>query len=214
MRSSAERGSSLLDVLLASAIGAMIALISIGVLRLGLSLTVQTTTAAGNFTHMRTVTDRLHARSASAWSVFVPTIDIFHHFNGDGHEVDFFTETANHVPLFWAERYDASKGTLTGYSYATPGDPPTIHDDPLTDVRSFTAHYGHLEDLALESSPLYDPLFAHATLHNADLTFSSERGMHGGNAFVSLHMRIGKIAQDITLAAATTPTGFTVIVPY
>ena len=214
MNGTAERGSTLLDVLLASAIGAMIAIVSIGVFRLGLGLTIQTTTAAGNVTHVRTVTDRLHARADSAWAIFVPTNDVFGHLNSDGHEVDFFTESADHVPLYWAENYDASKRTLTGYTFATPGDPPTTRDEPITDVRRFTAQSGHLEDLASEGSPLYDPLFAHATLHDADLAFTSEPGVHGGNAFVSLRFTIGKVAQEATLAPATTPTGFTVIVPY
>ncbi len=214
MSDSAERGSTLLDVLLASAIGAMIAIVSLGLIRVGLGLSVRTTDTARNFTHTQTVVDRLRARASSAWSVFVPAIDVFGHGNNDGHEIDFFTESADHVPLFWAESYDASARTLTGYTYATPGDPPTVHDEPIGNVRAFTARYCPLEDLALATSPFYDPLFARATLHDTDLALTGEPGVHSGNAFVSLQFTIGKVEQETTLAAATAPTGFTVIVPY
>ncbi|MHB8462522.1 MAG: PulJ/GspJ family protein [Vulcanimicrobiaceae bacterium] len=214
MRDSRERGSTLFDVLLASAIGAMIAIVCIGLLRVGLNGVARTNGTARAFTQARTVIDRLHARADSAWSVFVPTNDVFGRANNDGHEVDLSTETANHVPFFWAETYDASARTLTGYTYAMPGDPPTLHDEPIADVRDFTARSSRLEDLALATSPVFDPLFARATLHDADVALTTQPGVRGGNGFVSLHFTIGKVDQETTLAAATAPTGFTVVVPY
>lgn len=209
-----QRGSTLLDVLLASAIGAFVTLASLALMRTGFALSAKSDLAAQNITASRALIDRLQSRARSAWSIFIPTSDVLSQNNSDGHEVDFYTQTANHVPFFWAERFDRATHALTAYSYANVGDVATPTGERVPRVTAFWAKAATLEDLQRAGSPIYDPLFTSATLQNASVAFVDQVGVRGGNAIVVLSITVGALRRECTLSSGTAPTGFTVVVPY
>lgn len=209
-----ERGSTLLDVLLASALGAILALISLGILRSGLALASHANTLAIDLQAADSLSNRMRAHARSSWSIFVPAVDLKNRDNRDGHEIDFYTRTANQIPIFWAECYDAASRRITSYSYGHRGDTPIPESTRIEHVTQFIATWAGLDDLNNPDSKTQDRLFTNATLHNARVVFPSEPGLYGGNGIVIVSFSIGSIHRSATYASLTAPTGFTVSVPY
>ncbi len=209
----AERGFTLVETLIATAIAA----VTIG----GLVLLAAHLTSLAARLHARAdaqmradrLNERLASEAAGAWAVFVPPADVLGIANGDGHELDFFAEDALHRPYAWAYRYDTTRGTLARYAYA-PGEPP-IQTEALGAFDAFVAR-GPFAPSALgdPTSGAYDPLFAGASVPFVAHAFAQMPNATGGNAFVVVRVRAAGVDRNETLASATAPTTFTVLVSY
>ncbi|HTU83107.1 MAG TPA: prepilin-type N-terminal cleavage/methylation domain-containing protein [Candidatus Acidoferrales bacterium] len=156
--------------------------------------------------------DRLAAQAAGAWSVFVPDADVAGNSNADGHEVDFATQDAAHRQHWSAFTFDARANRVTAYAYA-PGVAPAAgeHFDNVGDLQATGFAVTALTDPA---GPGYDPLFAGASASGVDVDFGWGSKATGGNHLVRVRLTGDGVARSLTLASATAPTHFTVVVEY
>jgi type II secretory pathway pseudopilin PulG len=208
----AQRGFSLVEVLVASAIAfalgwALLSLLhvtSFAATRMDARLRARDGAAR--------LTERLESDAGGAWSVFVPPQDVAGASNADGHELDFVTEDASHRSYWWAYGYDAASSRVTAFAYA-PGAAP-VSGETFDGIASFSARQYALSALAKPASRIYDPLFAGAQFAPVDVVLPWGAPAAGGNRLVRVHL--GALGSDrtLTLASATAPTHFTVIVDY
>ncbi len=153
-----------------------------------------------------TLAERLGSEADSSWAVFVPTNDVLGASNGDGHEVDFFTEDGAHRPFAWAYRYDAASRLVTRYSYA-PGIGAQAGES-AGPFDSFAA-------VAVAAPSITaDRLFAGASVPGVQYHFDTMPEAIGGNGLVHVAIRARGIVENEMLASATAPTSFTVVLNY
>ncbi len=193
-----QRGFTLVEVLVATAIAAMLAIITMTIARAWTDWSARTSLRANAYAALDTLEDRLDAESATAWSVFVPVPN----------ELDFATRDARHRSSFRAIRYDPSLKTLTTYAYGTPDDPPIVAGIIAEHVDAFDA----TTTLASTSG---DPLFAGATVADAtiDLGFGIPEAL-GGNRLTLVTVMIDGMQRRFALASATAPSNVTVVLRY
>ena len=107
----AQRGFSLMEMTVATAIALMVGWLLLGIAR----TTIFGAAHLDRRLRARTSVDRLEERltsdAATAWSIFVPARDVNGAANGDGHELDFVTEDASHRSYWWAYTFDAAGAT-------------------------------------------------------------------------------------------------------
>ena len=151
--------------------------------------------------------ERMSSDAVSALAVYVPATDALGTSNGDGHEVDFFTEDGAHRIYGWAYTFSAATGTLTRYAL-NPGAAATA-GDTLDDLDSFSA-----SALTVGQLGSYDPLFAAASAPDVPFTFSAMPGVVGGNRLVAVQLTASGVNRSVLLAGADAPTAFTVVVTY
>ncbi len=209
---SSQRGFSLAEIIIASAIA-----FTIGALLIWLTHATVLAAAhldqrlsAGSTTDR--LADRISADASSAWSIFVPARDVLGNANADGHEVDFVSEDASHRSYWWAYNFDPHASNVTVYSYA-PGTPPSS-GDVYAGVTSFSAETHALTDLANPASDVYDALFAGDVLTPVDVPFDWGGNAVGGNHLVRVRVAAEGIDRTMLLATGTAPSHFTVVVDY
>ncbi|HTX55489.1 MAG TPA: type II secretion system protein [Candidatus Acidoferrales bacterium] len=156
--------------------------------------------------------ERLSSEAASSWAVYVPTTDALGASNGDGHEIDFFTQDGAHRTYSWAYTFDAATKTLTRYALA-PGNPP-VAGDTIGGIDAFSASAATVGDLGSPASAAYDPLFASANATDVPFTFTAMPGAIGGNRVVALAIAASGVDRNVVLASDDAPTAFTVVVNY
>lgn len=208
-----ERGFTLIETLVGAAIAAIV-IWSLVALAARMAAGAERAGARAD-AQMRAdrLTERMESEAASAWAVFVPPADVLGASNADGHELDFFTDDAAHRPYAWAYRYDAVSRTLARYAYA-PGVAAT-RTESLGTYDAFAASGPYAPSaLAAPASPAYDPLFAAATAPAVAHAFPMLPDAVGGNELVLVHLQAPGVDRTETLASATAPTAFTVVVTY
>ncbi|HEY1682247.1 MAG TPA: prepilin-type N-terminal cleavage/methylation domain-containing protein [Candidatus Tumulicola sp.] len=207
-----QRGFSLLEVLIASAIAVVLACQSIAAIHafaLEAASTGRRVRAASAWAGLR---ERLAGSAATAWSVFVPQRDVLGNANADGHEVDFVTQDATRRSFWWAYAFDRSKRRITQYAYSPGGDmrAGATYDD----IDGFAAIAYPISAVALPSSPAYDALFAGATAPDVTVPFAWTPAAAGGNGIVRATIDAPGVHALEILAPATAPTRFTVVLTY
>lgn len=151
--------------------------------------------------------ERMSSEAASSLAVYVPATDALGASNGDGHEVDFFTEDGAHRTYGWAYNFATATKTVTRYTL-DPGNAATA-GDTLADIGSFRAR-----PLTVSQLGAYDPLFAGATASDVPYTFAAMPGALGGNRLVAVQITASGVNRSVLLASADAPTAFTVVVTY
>ncbi|MDQ2992758.1 MAG: prepilin-type N-terminal cleavage/methylation domain-containing protein [Candidatus Eremiobacteraeota bacterium] len=203
-----ERGFSLVEVLIAAGISVMLAAMLVVVAHAFIGWSHRASASGNAQAGFDRLEEPFTTESAGAWSVFVPATDVLGMSNADGHELDIATEDALRRPSFRASRYDAGAATLSEYVYGAPSDTPIATGDVTTGVTAFSAING-------SASTLAGPLFANATIADADvpLQLGSPEAI-GGNRLTQIRVLIGTFEREMTLASATAPTSYTVVLRY
>jgi hypothetical protein len=157
--------------------------------------------------------ERLQSDATGAWSVFVPSSDVTGSANGDGHELDFVSEDAAHRQYWWAYRFDASDGRVVKYTYASRG--AATAQESYAGIASFRAGAHPLTDIAVPSSPAYDPLLAGTPgLVAVEVPFGWSAEAAGGNRLIRVAITADGVDRVMHLASGTAPSRFTVVVRY
>lgn len=187
MTRTAEGGFTLLETLIAAALGT---LVLGGALLAGAQLS---RTAAAADDRMRGIDavarldERLHSDASSAWAVFVTP--------GNASEVDFYSQDGAHRPFFWRYSYDATmRAVARGGEIFAP-------------VSGFLAAGVQASQIGV-----LDPLFANARV--PDVAYAFSPGTPAGNALVHVRIDAPGIVRDEFLSSATAPTTFTVVIEY
>jgi hypothetical protein len=153
-----------------------------------------------------TLVARLQRDASSALAVFVPASDVLGNANADGHEVDFYARDSQNHPLFWAYRYDATAGTITRYTYATPGAAATA-GLAITSMTGLTATA--IAASSLVSDPLVAAPLAGYTPTDVSLDVGYA-GIEAGNGLTAVRIQNAAFDRTVRLLPGTGPTGFTV----
>jgi prepilin-type N-terminal cleavage/methylation domain-containing protein len=209
-----ERGFSLVEVLIATAIFSVVAGVALVSLQSFVhwnTILTQRQTESAAFGQL---VDRLQAEEDSAWAIFTPPTDVFGKPNTDDHELDFFARDGQNRAYFWAYLFDSAHGTLQKYTYAAPGSAPTASGDPITGVKAFTAHTYDVSALNDPSTPIYEPIYANRPLSPYDVHFGFGNAVAGGNQIT--YVRIDGTANTAALQLSTqlAPGGWTVRLAY
>ena len=214
MRLACQRGFTLIDVLVGTAIAVVVAGVAIAILHALAGWTVRTAGIVDATSSLDRLADRWDADAATAWSIFTPTTDVFGVANADGHEFDIATQDDLRRTSYRAYAYDASTRTLSEYIYASPGDAPTPTGDVTTGVGAFVATTEVPSSLQRPGDPLYDPLFAPSTIVDADVPVGLAAQALGGNRITMVRISAGNQTRTIALASGTAPSSFTVVLTY
>jgi Tfp pilus assembly major pilin PilA len=157
--------------------------------------------------------ERLESDASSAWSVFVPEMDVGGAANADGHELDFVSEDASHRQYWWAYAFDARSQSVTAYAYA-PGTAPAAGQQ-FDGVTALQAKVFAVTALPDPSSAIYDPLFAGAAATPVDFDFGWNNAQaRGGNRFVRVTFSGTGVDRELLLSSGTAPSHFTVVLRY
>lgn len=189
-------GFTLIETLIGAAIGALLVW--------GVLVFADRMAAWGNAANQRVnavagagrLVERMSSEAASSMAVYVPATDALGASNGDGHEVDFFTQDGAHRTYLWAYTFSAAAKTVTRYAL-NPGN-AAIAGDTLADIDAFSANA-----LRVTQLPAYDPLFAAASASDVP-----------GNRLVAVQITASGVNRSVLLASADAPTAFTVVVTY
>ncbi|MHB8147240.1 MAG: prepilin-type N-terminal cleavage/methylation domain-containing protein [Vulcanimicrobiaceae bacterium] len=207
-----ERGFSLVEVLVCSAIAAIAVTVLVSLAHHMVRTTQHLERRLQATSATQALLDRLQSDAASAWAVWVPATDVLGDDNGDGHEVDFFAEDGSYRRYAWAYRYDTASGVVTRYAYASGIAPSAgVTYQPL---EAFVATSAAASAIADPSSALYDPLFSSVRVAAYDYDFGTAFGATGGNAITHVHITSTGNDGDALLSSATAPSHFTVVVTY
>ena len=156
--------------------------------------------------------ERLSAEAAGSLAVYVPATDVLGQNNGDGHEIDIYTQDGAHRSYAWAYTFDAAAQTLTRYTL-TAGSAP-VAGDVLSDIDRFSAGAATVAQLGVPSSLAYDPLFAGANAADVPYSFATMPNAVGGNRLVVVQLAASGVDRSVLLASEDAPTAFTVLVNY
>lgn len=214
MRGAGERGFTLIDVLVGTAIAVLIGGISIAIVHALVGGTVHTARSVTATSSLDRLADRWNAASAGAWAIFTPSDDVFGAPNTDGHEFDIATQDDLRRTSYRAYVYNAPAQQLREYVYASPGDPPIATGDVSTGVTAFVATTESPSALQHSGDPLYDPLFSPSTIVDADVDVGMGAQAVGGNRLTSVRIAAGSFTRTILLASGTAPSSFTVVLTY
>ena len=206
-----QRGAALLDLV----VGAAAALVVFSLLVAVLHALVVTAASRHAVMLARTQSDqlleRMRSEAASAWSIAVPAADITGESNADGHEVDFVSEDATRRIFHWVYRFDAAAQTVTRYVVAAGSSPAP--GSSASGITGFTARLFPASALTDPASPIYDPLFAGASVVPVEYAFGGG-GAVGGNALVQITIRAAQTSRTELFSTGVAPTQFTVVVRY
>ncbi len=205
-----QRGAALLDL----TVGAAVALVIFGLLVTLLHALTMASASRHALMLARTGTEqlleRMRSETASAWGIAVPASDLEGQSNADGHELDFTTQDATRRTYHWAYRYDAVTQSVTRYAVA-PGASPQP-GAVLSGITAFSATAYAANAIADASSPIYDPLFAGASV--VPISYELNDGSFGGNGFVEVSIAAAGVARSELLSTSVAPTQFTVVIEY
>lgn len=151
--------------------------------------------------------ERMSSEAASSWAVYVPATDVLGASNGNGHEIDFFTEDGAHRTYAWAYNFDAATKTVTRYAIG-PGN-TAVAGDTLGSIDALSA-----TALTVAQLGTFDRLFASASASDVPFAFAAMPGATGGNRLVAVQLAASGVNRSVVLASADAPTAFTVIVTY
>lgn len=204
----AQRGFSLVEVLIAAGISVMLAAILVSAAHAFAGWSQRASAVAGAHSALDRLEERIDAEAAGSWSVFVPANDVLGLSNADGHEFDIATEDALRRPSFRAYRYDAGASRLDEYVYGARGAAPVPTGDVTAAVTAFSAASG-------AASALAGPLFANATIADAEVpSLVGDPEATGGNRLTRIAIAIGAFRRTFTIASATAPSRVTVVLRY
>jgi prepilin-type N-terminal cleavage/methylation domain-containing protein len=226
MGSARERGFSLIEVMIAAAIFAVIMGTAFGTVVMLNNATRSAATTQRGATAIDRQVAQLRAEAATASAVFVPPADLHGAENADGHEVDFYSKGQANRDVYWRYVFDEKRATLQRYDY----DPQTSAAGGVRDARSGSidtaASYPEIPGVSafsariIEANQLADPavnryagLFSRAPSGepvslNDPANGRNVAGLVGGNRIVEIRLSNRKAARVVHLAAGTMPTGF------
>jgi prepilin-type N-terminal cleavage/methylation domain-containing protein len=225
-RPGGERGFTVLEVLVATALIAAVALTGLAACKTIAHVTLSAHTASNGAESIDEQIGQLHNDAATAFAVFVPAADRFGRPN-DGQELDFYSQADDGRAIRWCYFYDAAAQTLQRWDYDGAGpygvrsvdtgavDPGAAYP-PLRHIVRFAA-------AALGADQLGDPhrntyygiaaLFARR-LQAWPVRYGDPRpgaaSAVGGNGLVQVSIENATAARVAHLAAGSMPTGFTV----
>jgi type II secretory pathway pseudopilin PulG len=207
MRSACQRGFTLIDLMVGTAIAILIASLCIAVVHALLGWTARAETTVSATSSLDRLADRWDAAAASAWAIFTPANDVFGAANADGHEFDIATQDDQRRTSYRAYVYSANARKLSEYVYGSPGDAPIATGDVTTGITAFSAQ-------TAKPSTLGDPLFTRSTIADADVGVGLESQAIGGNRITSVAISAGSLQRTIALASGTAPSSFTIVLTY
>jgi type II secretory pathway pseudopilin PulG len=207
-----ERGFSLVEVVIAGAVGVFILLAVLSTANTFISGAARTNARLESQAAADRLVERVATEASGAWAVFVPANDVAGRSNADGHELDLFSEDGAHRTYAWAYLYDAQTKFVTRYVCA-PGT-AAVATETLGPFDAFEADPADVTGLAKPSSIIYDPLFAGATAPVVHYAYAAMPSAIGGNAIVRLHLLASGVDRAEMLAGANAPTTFTVVIRY
>ena len=230
VRSSDERGFTLVEVLIAGAIIAIMGLIGLTAAKAVAGMTQTIYTAGRDAAAIDSQITQMRNDAASAFAVFVPAQDMNGATNGGpagAHEVDFYARGDAGQDILWRYFYDATQQTLARFDYDAAGtngvrDPATgridaaAHYPELRAVTAFSARAVGADELVTPAQDRYAGiavLLAHTPQAYAvrydrpDLTIPAAAG---GNGVVVVTLGNAAAARMVHLAIGALPSGFTV----
>jgi len=208
----AERGFTLVEVVVSTAIAAILAVALLSLVHVAVIASASTNARV----LARGSTDRLAGQletdALGAWSVFVPADDVLGASNSDGHELDFVSEDGSHRQVWWAYAYDAAAQNVTRYAYA-PGT-PARPGDVFEGIAGFSARTFAVTAVGDSSSAIYDPLFAGAVVTPVEFDYGLGGNATGGNHLVRVRLFAAGVNHELLLASGTAPTHYTEVLEY
>jgi prepilin-type N-terminal cleavage/methylation domain-containing protein len=221
-----ERGFTLLEALIATAILTLVALSGLAACKaLAHTLSWSADAQAGSAA-LADQTAQFTSDAASALAVFVPATDMNGRPNA-GQELDFYSTNFSGGPLLWRYVYDPAAQTLQRWDY-DPGGARGVRDvktgtiDPaaaypaLPGITRFSATSLTADGLGDPAHNVYSGiggLFARpprAQPVRYDMPAPNFPKVVGGNGVVQVALANRNAARLIHLAAGSLPTGFTV----
>jgi type II secretory pathway pseudopilin PulG len=182
-RAAAQRGFTVLELLVSVALLVTIGLITLAVVQYLVRAVDGRASGVGGAVAVEQLLGTMRGDAATAYAVFVPERDVFGAYNapappapaptgsGAPHEVDFYARTGGGAEVWWAYRYDATTQTLQRYDYdpvthavgvadRQTGSVTTGESYPaVAGVRSFSVQRLEASELASTASA-YGPLVA------------------------------------------------------
>jgi len=201
MKRSGESGMTLIETLIACAVG--VAILGAALSLFGRLAATESRSQIALLARAQAgrLEDRLRDDAGNAWAVFVPSQD----------EVAFYTQDAARRPYVWAYAFDAKTRSVTRYAYGPDGS--TQSGETFPGITGFSAAAFTVGALGDPGSPAYDPLFADARA--APVTYPLGPGApSGGNGLVAVRISDGNATAGETLAGSAAPTHFTIVVTY
>jgi prepilin-type N-terminal cleavage/methylation domain-containing protein len=217
---SAERGFSLLEVLVATALLVLIGFVGLAACRTVAGVLWSSAIARFASDPVERQAEQFTADAATAFAVFVPA-------GSNGSEVDFYAKAGDGGALFWRYVYDPAAHTLQRWDFDRNGS-AGVRDivtgaldtgaayPPLLGVVTFRATEiaaGALGDPSLNRYAGVAALFAHPPQSFAVRYTAAEANApaaSGGNGIVAIELADAATSRVIHLAAGSMPAGFTV----
>jgi type II secretory pathway component PulJ len=227
-----ERGFTVVEILIATALFIAVGLTSLGLIGSLLRAARQSPSSAGGTLALEQQIDTFRSDAATAFAVFVPDRDVFGNSNvasaHAGHEVDFYSRTDTGVPIFWAYDWDTKAKTLRRYDYDGAGN--LGEADRQTGAIDRNAQYSALSGVTafsaqtLEASDLVGRKNVYASAISAIFADTIPRALpvgyrvgpvsrtdlYGGNTTVQIDIVTSHEARTIHLASGALPSGFTI----
>ncbi|MBD5657606.1 MAG: hypothetical protein IAI50_20860 [Candidatus Eremiobacteraeota bacterium] len=182
-RGATQRGFSVLELLVATALLVTIGLVTLGSIQFLNRAIAGRASGAGGTLALEQTLAQMRADATTAYAVFVPERDVFGNYNapappvpaptgsGAPHEVDFYTHTDTGAEVWWAYDYNAAGETLQRYDYdpvthaigvadrASGAVDSSLHYAAVPGVQSFAARRLEASDLVSDASA-FGPLIA------------------------------------------------------
>jgi type II secretory pathway pseudopilin PulG len=210
-----QRGFSLVEVVVAMGCAVLLGTTLLGIGHAFVDWTARTSHTADAQSSLDALADRWYADAATAWAVFTPANDVLGKSNADGHEFDTVTQDDRRRTSYRAYCYDASTKQLASYAYGSPGDPPEPTGDVFDNISAFDARTYPLSSLRDANSRIYDPLFASATVVDADVHLQNlDPDAVAGNRITRVHIASDRLDRVVMLTSGTSPSHFTIVLKY
>ena len=212
-----ERGFSLIEALIATAVTAIIFISTLGLVKSMLHGNAQLGTSNATAWGATDLVDGWHHDAETAMAIFVPSSDV----NGQstqGHEVDFFTRDGMHNPTFWAYYYDASAKTVQRYTYTDPTNrsgTKTAKGSPVAGITTFSATMLSASQLPALSAPgsILQVLAAKPPIdYTQEVGYGPE--ILAGNRVARIQLATANNSQTVDLTTTALPSHSTVVTGY
>jgi type II secretory pathway component PulJ len=227
-----ERGFTVVEILVATAIFLAVGLTSLGLIGSLLRAARQGPSSAGGTIAVEQEIDALRSDAATSFAVFVPDRDVFGNINGAsanaGHEVDVYSKTDSGKPTFWAYDWNAKTKSLQRYDYDLAGhvgeaDRQTGAIDQngnypaISGITSFSAETLEASDLVgtknaygATISALFAGAVPRALPVGYDVGLGPRADLYGGNTTVQIKLASAHESRTVHLASGALPSGFTI----